>query len=535
MLIDLEQAPAELVTHSDVCVIGAGIAGLVLSERLANRGFRVHLLEAGGLDFEERSQQIYDAEMAAQRHAGTTEGRFRLLGGSSTRWGGQLLPYTHDIYAAPAGSPSASWPVDDSTLTPYYREVQTLTGVNLLPFDERLLRAMGRTPIDVGPDLRLRFSKWIPFARRNFARTIGERLKSSSNTTIYTHANVAALEGDGTRITAARVRNYAGREFYFTADSFIVATGTIESSRLLLMSPGVPNAHDQLGRYFHDHVSFHAGEFTGDARTRLLERLGPFLTGGTLHTCKLEATAAMRARERLLAVMAHVTIEEPEDSGVAAVRNLLRSLQRGRLGEAVGSNLLPMLRGLGDVTRLLWYARFKQQRAVSQRATVRLNIDLEQPANPLNRVRLSETRDPLGWRKAIVDWRVGPAEQDTATRFARALKPQLEQLGLAPSHWAEGLAHGELPLVDTYHPMGGLRMGSDARDSVVDPALRVHGVSNLYVASCAVYPAGGSSNPTFTLIALSMRLADSLARSKPPTHHGQFFRSEAVVLDRRDV
>lgn len=511
MLIDLEQAPAELDTHSDVCVIGGGVAGLLLADRLSQRGLRVHLLEAGGLELEERSQALYHAEMAATRHAGTTEGRFRTLGGSSTRWGGQLLPYTADIFAPPAGAPSLGWPIDDSVLRGYYDQLQSMFGVDLLPFDATLLDALHRAPLPLGDDLRLRFSKWIPFARRNFAQSVGQRLKDSTTATIFTHANVGGLEGNGDRIAAATVVNYGGRSFTFTADRFIVATGTIESSRLMLLSPGVPNQHDQLGRYFHDHVSFHAAEFAGEERARLLNRLGPFVNGGTLHTCKLEATGALRARENLLAVMAHVTIAEPEDSGVAAVRNLLQSLQRGNLREAVGKNALPMLRGLGDVARLVLYARLKKQRAVSARAQVRLNIDMEQPADAENRIRLSGSRDALGWPKAVVQWRVGQRERDSAVRFAAIMRTHLERLGMAPARWEACLEQGDLPLVDTFHPMGGLRMGTDPHESVVGPDLRVHNLANLYVASCAVYPAGGSSNPTFTLMALSLRLADALA------------------------
>jgi choline dehydrogenase-like flavoprotein len=58
--------------------------------------------------------------------------------------------------------------------------------------------------------------------------------------------------------------------------------------------------------------------------------------------------------------------------------------------------------------------------------------------------------------------------------------------------------------------MGGTAMGVDPRSSVVDPDLRMHGVANLSVASCATYPSGGSSNPTFTLMALTLRLAERL-------------------------
>jgi len=506
MHLDLDHAPAGQHFRSRFCVIGAGIAGLLFATRLAERGADVLLLEAGGLELEARSQALYAAEMAAATHTGATEGRFRTFGGSSTRWGGQLLPYTADIFSPPPGIPSAPWPIDESAVAPFYAELQRLLGVDLLPFDRQLFCALHRPGVDFSPDIRLRFSKWIPFAKRNLAGTIGQTALAHPSITVVTHANVAELLSDTSgHITAARTLDYAAREFLIHADHFIVATGTIESSRLLLSSPAVPNPHDQLGRCFHDHISWPAAEFDSPQREQLLERLGPFFVDGTLHTCKFEASPALRARENLLAVMAHITIEEPEDSGPAAIRNLLGSIQRGELGTALGKNLLPMLRGAGDVARLALYSRFKQRRAVSKRARVRLHIDLEQPANPATRIRLSNQTDALGLRKAIVDWSIGNAERDSAQRFASTVRAELEALNLAPVRWTTTPT-----FADTFHSMGGLRMGIDPTASVVDPHLRVHGLENLHIASCAVYPAGGSSNPTFTLMALALRLAQEL-------------------------
>jgi choline dehydrogenase-like flavoprotein len=508
MHIDLDQADAGRGFRARVCVIGGGIAGLLLATRLAERGGEVLLLEAGGLELEERSQSLYEAEMGGAHHTGTTEGRFRTFGGSSTRWGGQLLPYTADVFTPLVGAPGSGWPIDENEVAPFYDELQRMLGVDLLPFDAGLLDALKRPTVKFSSDVRVRFSKWIPFAKRNLARTLGQAALAHPKIAVVTHANVAELVSNSEgRISAARVLDYAGREFRCEADEFVVAAGTIESSRLLLLSAAaVPNQYDQMGRYFHDHLSWQAAEFIAPERERMLERLGPFFVDGTLHTCKLEASAELRAGGGLLAVMAHVTIEEPENSGAAAARNLLGASQRGQMREALGKNLLPMLRGSGDVARLLLYSRFKQRRAVSKHARVRLHIDLEQAARAENRIRLSDERDALGIRKALVDWRFGEQEQDTAVRFAGIIRRELEALRMAPRLWSEAPK-----FVDTFHAMGGLRMGDDARMSVVDRDLRVHGVENLYVASCAVYPSGGSSNPTFTLMGLALRLAELLA------------------------
>src|SRR5665213_3596000 len=315
MHIDLDQAESGRGFSAHFCVIGGGIAGLLLATRLAERGAEVLLLEAGGLELEERSQNLFDAEMAGARHAGTTEGRFRTFGGSSTRWGGQLLPYTADVFQPPAGAPSLGWPIAEGDVARFYDELQRMLGVDSLPLDAGLLDALKRPAVEFSDDVRLRFSKWVPFAKRNLARTLGKVALAHPKITVVSHANVAELLGDGAgRVVAARVLDYAGREFRCDAEEFVVATGTIESSRLLLLSEAaVPNAHGQVGRYFHDHLTWPAAEFLGPERERMLERLGPFFVDGTLHTCKLEASSALRAQNDLLAVMAHVTIEEPED------------------------------------------------------------------------------------------------------------------------------------------------------------------------------------------------------------------------------
>jgi choline dehydrogenase-like flavoprotein len=518
--IDLDQIPAGTSFHSTVCVIGGGIAGLILATRLAEQGIDVHLLEAGGLEFEQRSQDLYKSEMSAGNHRGSNDGRFRTFGGSSTQWGGQLLPFSPDIFDPPPGSPSTPWPIKESDLTPYYSDAQTILGVDSLPWSADLLSSLGHPHLPASQDILIRFAKWAPFKKRNLAQTVGVQALANPRITVFSHANAAAFIGDSSdhrRISTVRVLNYLRQEFSFDAAQFVLCAGTIESCRLLLSSSDVPNPHDQIGRYFHDHVAYHAAQFESPIRERVIESVGPFLVDGTIHSCKIEASSSLRSREHLFAVMAHVVIIEPEDSGIAAIRNIFRSLQSGRLKEAIISNLLPMLRGLGDVARLIYDSRFKRRRAVSKRAILKLNIDVEQAPNPENRIRLSTNTDALGSPTTIVDWRIGEGEQDSAARYAYIVRDYLEAAGISPQVWNQSVLDHTMPsMLDTNHAMGGLRMGTDPAASVVDSNLAVYGLDNLHVASCAVFPSGSSSNPTFTMMALTLRLADHLAGKLSP-------------------
>jgi choline dehydrogenase-like flavoprotein len=146
----------------------------------------------------------------------------------------------------------------------------------------------------------------------------------------------------------------------------------------------------------------------------------------------------------------------------------------------------------------------------------------EQAPNPDSRVLLSAERDALGSRRADLAWRLGEIDKHTARVFARTLDAELRRLGkgsVTPSDWLSEPGPGwpvdptigNHPLAN-YHQLGGTRMGDDPRQSVVDADCRVHGYANLYVAGSSVFPTGGWANPTLTIVALALRLADHLDR-----------------------
>nr|WP_283251035.1 GMC family oxidoreductase [Rhabdothermincola salaria] len=142
---------------------------------------------------------------------------------------------------------------------------------------------------------------------------------------------------------------------------------------------------------------------------------------------------------------------------------------------------------------------------------------MEQAPNPHSRVVLTGERDRLGCRRVELRWTLSPLDRSSAVRAHELYRAGLaasgvsftSRLGGVDDHWPERLRGAR-------HHMGTTRMHTDPRRGVVDADGRVHGVANLYVAGSSVFPTGGAANPTFTIVALALRLAAHL-RAVPPT------------------
>lgn len=526
MHIDLETQYLQSTFRSDICIIGGGTAGILLAARLGQNGVHVHLLEAGGLELEERSQKLYSAEIAGYRHTGVVDGRFRTFGGASTRWGGQLLPYTDDVLHPDSGLGLPSWPLELAELEPYYLQVQQAMGVSILPFSDELLKEFNCEVPFQSSRVRLRFSKCAPFAKRNLSKTLGKHCLASRAITVFTHANVLSIDvnANGDVALSVTVTNYRGTNYKFVAGRFIICTGTIEASRLLLASTavcskGVGNCHGQVGRYFHDHVGVRAADIAPEHRRRILRAFAPYVKNGTSYRAKLEATPELRAERGLLSVSGQFAIEEPPGSGADLVRKVLQGVQQGRLNRDFQRDVLAMPAAAAEAMKFVITAKACNRRYVSKLARVVLDIDVEQRPDCESRIRLAEETDALGMRKVILDWRISDEERESLRCYVQELELLFRKNDLAIIRWkpqmmGEGDFFEGSDRLDTFHMMGGTRMGTDPATSVVDDSLKVHGLGNLYIVSCSVFPTGGSSNPTFTMMALALRLAERLQASK---------------------
>jgi choline dehydrogenase-like flavoprotein len=519
MEIDLAAAEgAGEPVRSPVCIVGAGIAGLTLARKLVERGVDVVVVEGGGHKLEAGGQQLFEtAQLSGQPHIGTIDGRARIFGGTSLWWGGQVLAMSREA--------AAEWPIAWAEMDKFAAEAERLLAVDALPFEGADFFAGVHAPLPPIlaqlAEVDARVSKWMTFSRRNLAGTMGRDLIAHARARIYLHAQVTELllEPSGTRLVAAMVRNPAGESFRFEAEHFVLAAGTVETSRLLLASrtvvrEGVGNANDQVGRGFHDHVTMPVATLTGAARERMLRELRPWVLGGTVHSVKFEASRKLCSRLAMNPILAHIAIEETKGSGIAVVRECLAGMQQGDLRQTLRKHVQRIPGATVEVARLLAEARLRHRRFVSHDATVKLQFNAAQDRPSGSRITLGNELDGYGLPRVVVDWRVSQNELATLRTYAGYLRERFDAVGLKGVEWVpeifdEGAA---MPgIEDARHAMGGACMGSDSRSSVVDAEMTVHGVANLSIAGAATFPTGGPQLPTLTMMALALRLGERLA------------------------
>ncbi len=506
--------------RANVCIIGAGAAGILLATQLAEQGLSVVLLEAGGLQLEARSQGIYRTELAGQRYTGTTRGRFRTLGGSTTQWGGQLLELDDFDFEPRKHVKGSGWPIKKADLIPFYVRAMRFAGLRLAEReDHRVWARLGLSICDLGPEFRMKYSRWCP--ERDFAVLQRTMLRDSSRLQGLYHANVIGfvLNDSSSAIEGVRVRGYEGAETVITADRYVLSLGGIETNRLLLQpvkgNPAPWQKNGLLGQHFQDHISLN-GIPIKEVSTQPAAR---YFGYATLNNFRYHNKIHLSLQEQVKAGSLNVagTIgpwrkDQPErDAAIVMLREVVRKGRRPTAAEwGPAARYLPGLTWEALSQRLL--GELPDDGPEWKR--LMLTVHSEQSPQSASLITLTEEQDALGLLRAKVDWRISDQELLTlrtyvkramdvfaARRFARVVPPK---------GFFEDDALVRSMCTDSYHHMGGTRMSGDSQTGIVDTDLKVHGVDNLFVCSSSVFPTGGFSNPTLTILALAIRLGDHL-------------------------
>lgn len=519
----LSEIEGRLSVEAPICIVGAGVAGLLAALRLARAGKRVILLESGGQSFDEAVHALNELAPGVP-YAREMTGRYRGLGGSSTRWGGRMIPISAAETKDRPHLGLSGWALPYGALSPYRSEVEGMMGLSSGSFEEEALNELDPAGsfLRGHPDFVCRWQKWPAFARCNLANTLADEIASARTLEIWLDATVTdfVLDEANGRLKSLVARSLDDRVLSVTADDFVVACGTIETTRMLLWLDARSGGRafertDVLGRYFQDHLNVDLGGISRDDPVATNRLFGYRFAGGTRRSWHLELSPQAQREDAVASAFAYVHMDL-DRSVLSTVKRMARDLQRRNL-DISAKDALMLSRNVGVIVQSAYWRYGKRQLFVPQDVDLRLHLCIEQTPDYDNRVVLSGETDRLGVPRAQLRWSPKPADERTFRAAVGRLAGYWRDAGfdrICPVAWTSPGGDRRAGLAsraeDYAHPSGSARMGTDPRSSIVGPDLRCHHVPNLSVAGAATFPSAGSANPTMTIMQQALFLGDAL-------------------------
>jgi len=547
LIIDARSVPENTTIETDICIVGAGTAGLTLTRELIGKNFRVCLLESGGLKPDRKTQTLYQGENIGHPYYSLHSARARYFGGTTNRWhipigddfsGARMRPLDSIDFEERDWVPYSGWPFDKSHLDPYYdraQEICKITPATYEVVDWANPEDAPSFPLN-GNQVKTVIFKFA--SRHPFLKDYTEEVRQAENITTYLYANVTEIETNETARTATRLRVVCleGNKFWVRAKQFILAVGAIEIPRLLLSSnrtqkSGLGNSYDLVGRFFMEHPHFASGLFVPSSQTvfkftRFYDHIQN--VNGVPIIGKIGLSEEILRKEKLLNYVVELSpsialrstlnrflYPRIESKSVQSYKILHSAISRRKFPDDAGKHFRNILGGLDDFI-ITAYRNIKKQvlRALDKRRIrlFRLYNMIEQAPNPESRVTLGSDRDALGQRRVRLDWRLMDFDMESFTKSQEIVDQELRRAGLGRLY----VEHmNEIPpdrIRGGWHHMGTTRMHTDPEYGVVDQNCRVHGISNLFLAGPSVFPTSGYANPSLTIVALAVRLADHMKR-----------------------
>lgn len=522
MFIDSRKLPENSLIQTDICIIGAGASGITMAREFANQKFSVCVLESGGMKMDRKTQQLEKVVNIGRSYPKLQRLRPRFFGGATGLWGGHLVPLRQVNFDKIPWMPYSGWPLGLSELIPYYERAASMlklkrysfsntpqdlsreTGIPLFPFDPKVVETT--------------LSRYLA-NRWNKAPSIGEVLydevKDLPNVTFYLHANVTCLDAsaDGNAIDKLKVSTLSGRNFSVKAKRYILATGGIENARILLYSnnkfaSGIGNQRDLVGRFFMEHITYINGAIIPKNPEPVLSLYGKVIdVNGAYSRCHIAIPEDGIRKYQIPDFRSEIILaDKPRPNWMESLLDFIHdwSLDFHILDSRLIRRLRPYMK---------WDTNLSMNRREgSSNVVYRLSNYVEQVPNPSSRVTLADKRDALGLPMAQMDWRLSELDRHGIRVAHKIIAAEVERSGFGhmdvqlPATEDEILAGAK----GGAHHMGTTRMASNPSEGVVDANARVHGMENLYIAGSSVFPTGGYSNPTFTILAMAIRLADHI-------------------------
>ena len=507
MHVDARTLDNHSTIEGDICIIGAGAAGISIALEWMFSPYKVILLEGGGFQYEDRVQELYRGKTTGQPYYPLKSARLHYFGGTTGHWGGMCSVFDPIAFQKRDWVNESGWPINQDDLMPFYERAHDNLDLGICDFNLKNWQKKDPTLVQLPLSNDVFWNKiWRYSLPTRFGSKYKDTIVNASNIHLYTYANAVDIKANEnvSSVKEVTIKNYTGKTHKVVAKYFIMACCGIQNARLLLASNkqaqhGLGNDNDVVGRYFMEHAEVNSGELWLNEKSALkLYMLKP---------PKVKAELAMRPKKQ----------QEYEIlNGIVSMIPLVR-----------GRKIPPLIKtwskedpreNLKDIANAYENAKeSKLSRFLDGKMydSFEMVTRLEQSPNPSSRVTLDTEKDELGMPRATLHWQFTPLEKHSLRKIFEVLGQQVGLAGIGRIRLLECLHDPKdesMPENTSggWHHMGTTRMSEDPKKGVVDANCKIHGIDNLYAAGSSCFTTGGAVNPTLTIVAISLRLSDHI-------------------------
>lgn len=549
MLIDARSVSKDDVISTHVCIVGAGPAGITLAKEFMGKDFQVTILESGDIEPDDDTLSLRDAASDNDPEFYPFYQRQRQVVGTANNWGVEVSADKIGVRYAPFDPldfeeqewlPHSGWPISRAELNPFYERAHALCGLGKMDYTPETWDTEGDQTLSFkGNTVKTNIFQFG--LKETFTKTYKKEISETSEIKTYVNANVIDIEmgEESQTISRVKVATLSGNTFWVEAKIFILATGALENARMLLLSNkqqknGLGNQHDVVGRYFIDHFMVYGGVLAPQD-PKVFNHVNLYdlhWVNGTPIMGKLSLSSQVRQQEQLLNASTYLlpchSTYMLRVRGMQSREALATALKQGKLPQNALGHLGNMAAGMKHMANALhrklvvkkpfYFSSIrtggwsKYPNKDKEFALFEIQHLIEQAPHPDNRVLLSDERDRLGCRKMKIELQFRDIDARSINRTQDILRDEFAKSGIGTFRIERDEDQPKLlnRVTGSSHHMGTTRMSEDPKTGVVDANGQVHGIPNLFVAGSSVFPTGSYANPTLTLIATSIRLADHI-------------------------
>ncbi len=489
---------------TDIIIIGAGTAGILMAVRLTQKGKSVSVIESGHFTEDQEKQNLNSVEQTGKEIKNSGWGRKRVIGGTTISWGGQSLPFTPIDFEEREWVSNSGWPVSFSELSPYYKAADAFMHIDTLNYNTDIFpKIKMRAPAINSKVFDFHVAKWTN--HKNFYLDHKQLLEEKVN--VYYNAQLTAInKNHASVVDNIEVSNFKNNRFILPVKTLIITAGTIESIRILLNN-GIGDHSGLLGKYFMDHPCIELGTVETKNLYALQRVFNTHIWDGRKYSLRLSLSKDFQEANRALNASASIMFRPPKNT--FDIYSELKAFKEDRKIKRL-IKISTSLKSISQIASAYIMHRFYYK----SKAVARLSVMLEQEPTKDSYITLGPNSDRFNIPEASIHWTITGKTWNTAVAVANALKEEIERSGFGNvtlfDHVNVNTPGWEKYLSDVCHNMGGCRMSTSPGDGVVDKNLQVWNVPNLFVCSQAVFPTGSHSNPVLTMLALGLRLVDHL-------------------------